>query len=92
MILNNFQKNIIKKYANSLYDTGSAELQIILLTFKINNLKIHLNKYIKDKNNKKNLSILLNKRNKFLIYLKRKKKHIYNVLIIDLNIVDVVEW
>ncbi|WP_259288801.1 30S ribosomal protein S15 [Candidatus Nasuia deltocephalinicola] len=90
MILNNFKKNIIKKYAHNLYDTGSTELQIILLTFKINNLKIHLKKYIKDKNNKKNLSIILSKRNKFLIYLKRKKLYIYNKLTEDLKI-DVVK-
>ncbi|WP_259286499.1 30S ribosomal protein S15 [Candidatus Nasuia deltocephalinicola] len=92
MILNNFKKNIIKKYAHNLYDTGSTELQIILLTFKINNLKIHLNKYNKDKKNKKNLPIFINKRKKFLIYLKRKKFYIYNNLIEDLNIIDVVKW
>ncbi len=92
MILNNFEKNIIKKYSHNLYDTGSTELQIILLTFKINNLKIHLNKYSKDKKNKKNLPIFINKRKKFLIYLKRKKFYIYNNLIKDLNIIDVVKW
>ncbi|WP_259286072.1 30S ribosomal protein S15 [Candidatus Nasuia deltocephalinicola] len=90
MILNNLKKNIIKKYAHNLYDTGSIELQIILLTFKINKLEIHLKKYIKDKNNKKNLSIILNKRDRFLIYLKRKKNYIYNNLIDDLKI-DVVK-
>ncbi len=92
MILNTFKKNIIKKYAHNLYDTGSVELQIILLTFKISNLEIHLNKYSKDKNNKKNFSIFINKRKKFLIYLKRKKFHIYKNLIKDLNIIDVVKW
>ncbi len=91
MILNKFQKSIIKKYAHNLQDTGSIELQIILLTLKIKNLEIHLNKYIKDKNNKKNLLNFLSKRNKFLIYLKRKKNNIYNSLIEDLNIIDVVK-
>ncbi len=91
MILNNFKKNIIKNYAHNLYDTGSIELQTILLTFKINNLEVHLNKYFKDKNSKKNLSIFINKRKKFLIYLKRKKPYIYNNLIKDLNIIDVVK-
>ncbi|WP_259292777.1 30S ribosomal protein S15 [Candidatus Nasuia deltocephalinicola] len=91
MILNTFKKNIIKKYSHNLYDTGSIELQIILLTFKINNLIIHLNKYSKDKNNKRNLSIFISKRKKFLIYLKRKKKYIYNNLIKDLNLIDVVK-
>lgn len=91
MILSKFQKSIIKKYAHNLQDTGSIELQIILLTLKIKNLEIHLNKYVKDKNNKKNLSNFLSKRNKFLIYLKRKKNNIYNNLIEDLNIIDVVK-
>ncbi|WP_259289711.1 30S ribosomal protein S15 [Candidatus Nasuia deltocephalinicola] len=91
MILNNFQKNIIKKYAHNLRDTGSAELQIILLTLKIKNLEIHLNKYIKDKNNKKNLLNFLSRRNKLLIYLKHKKIDIYNSLIEDLDIIDVVK-
>ncbi|WP_259285939.1 30S ribosomal protein S15 [Candidatus Nasuia deltocephalinicola] len=91
MILNTFKKNIIKKYAHNLYDTGSTELQIILLTFKINNLEIHLNKYNKDKNNKRNLLIFISKRKKFLIYLKSKNINIYNNLIKDLELIDVVK-
>lgn len=91
MILKILKNNIINKYAHSLCDTGSIELQIILLSFKINNLKKHLNKYNKDKNCKKNILNFINKKKKFLTYLKRKKFHIYNNLVSDLKEIDVVK-
>ncbi|RPB01108.1 hypothetical protein L873DRAFT_1788428 [Choiromyces venosus 120613-1] len=56
-------------------DTGSSEVQIAILTVKIRNLARHLElKGPTDKHNKRNLRVLVHKRQKLLKYLKRKEK------------------
>lgn len=53
-------------------DTGSAEVQVAILTTKINVLADNLGK--KDKHNKRNLRLLVHKRQKLLKYLRRKER------------------
>ncbi|KAG0642304.1 hypothetical protein HOY80DRAFT_650539 [Tuber brumale] len=56
-------------------DTGSSEVQVAILTVKIRNLTRHLElKGLTDKHNKRNLALLVHKRQKLLKYLKRKEK------------------
>ncbi|PWW78673.1 hypothetical protein C7212DRAFT_165776, partial [Tuber magnatum] len=56
-------------------DTGSSEVQVAILTVKIRNLARHLElKGPTDKHNKRNLRLLVHKRQKLLKYLKRKEK------------------
>lgn len=86
MIFNEFFKSIIKKYFYNFKDTGSTEIQIILLTLKIEKLKIHLKNNKKDRNSKRSYFNLTNKRLKLLKYLKKKRIKIYFNLISDLNI------
>lgn len=56
-------------------DTGSSEVQVAILTTKIDNLVQHVNKWgNKDKHNKRNLRILVHKRQKLLKYLRGKER------------------
>ncbi len=62
-------------------DTGSSEIQIALLTEKIENLSKHIKQFKKDKHSSVGLLKAVNKRKKLLDYLKRKKVDSYkNVL------------
>ena len=62
-------------------DTGSSEIQIALLTEKIENLSKHIKKFKKDKHSSVGLLKAVNKRKKLLDYLKRNKVESYkNVL------------
>ena len=62
-------------------DTGSSEIQIALLTEKIENLSKHIKKFKKDKHSSVGLLKAVNKRKKLLDYLKRNKVDSYkNVL------------
>ncbi|PYI21266.1 putative ribosomal protein S15 [Aspergillus japonicus CBS 114.51] len=55
-------------------DTGSPEVQVAILTAKIINLSKHLETTNKDKHNKRNLRLLVHKRQKLLRYLRRKER------------------
>ncbi|KAJ5103558.1 hypothetical protein N7532_004087 [Penicillium argentinense] len=55
-------------------DTGSPEVQAAILTVKIMNLSRHLQSSNKDKHNKRNLQILVHKRQKLLQYIRRKER------------------
>ncbi|KAL4809983.1 hypothetical protein BDV18DRAFT_130021 [Aspergillus unguis] len=55
-------------------DTGSPEVQVAILTAKILNLSRHLEGTNKDKHNKRNLRLLVHKRQKLLRYLRRKER------------------
>ncbi len=62
-------------------DTGSSEIQIALLTEKIDNLSKHIKQFKKDKHSSVGLLKAVNKRKKLLDYLKRNKVDSYkNVL------------
>jgi ribosomal protein S15 len=55
-------------------DTGSPEVQVAILTTKILNLSQHLENTNKDKHNKRNLRLLVHKRQKLLRYLRKKER------------------
>ena len=67
-------------------DTGSSEVQIALLTEKIENLSKHMKKSKKDKHSSLGLLKAVNKRKKLLDYLKKKKIDSYKEVISKLNI------
>ena len=67
-------------------DTGSSEVQIALLTEKIENLSKHMKKSKKDKHSSLGLLKAVNKRKKLLDYLKKKKIDSYKEVINKLNI------
>ena len=67
------KKEIIEKYQLNSNDTGSIELQIALLTARINELVDHLKEHKKDNHTRNGLLALVGKRKRFVKYLKRKK-------------------
>ena len=67
-------------------DTGSSEVQIALLTDKIEMLSKHVKQFKKDKHSSVGLLRAVNKRKKLLDYLKKKKFESYKNVISKLNI------
>ena len=67
-------------------DTGSSEIQIALLTEKIDTLSKHVKEFKKDKHSSVGLLRAVNKRKKLLDYLKKNKLESYKNVISKLNI------
>ena len=80
------KKDIINSLAINKSDVGSAEIQIGLLSDKIEKLAIHFKKFKKDKHSTLGLSKSVNKRKKLLNYIKRKKPESYEKIIKQLNL------
>ena len=76
----------VKEFAIHEKDTGSSEVQIALLTEKIENLSKHMKESKKDKHSSLGLLKAVNKRKKLLDYLKKKKLESYKNVISKLNI------
>ena len=76
----------VKEVAIHDKDTGSSEVQIALLTEKIESLSKHMNLFKKDKHSSVGLLKAVNKRKKLLDYLKRNKLESYKDVISKLNI------
>ena len=80
------KKDIINSLAIHKKDVGSAEIQVGLLSDKIEKLAIHFKKFKKDKHSTIGLTKSVNKRKKLLSYLKRKNPESYDKLIKKLNL------
>ena len=76
----------LKEIAIHEKDTGSSEVQVVLLTEKIETLSKHINKFKKDKHSSIGLLKAVNKRKKLLDYLKRKKIDSYKNILTKLNL------
>ena len=79
-------KKKIKELAMHEKDTGSSEIQIALLTEKIENLSEHVNKSKKDKHSSVGLLKAVNRRKKLLDYLKKNKIDSYKNVLTKLNL------
>lgn len=77
---------IIKKYGKSLQDTGTPEVQVALLTARINDLAPHFDKFKKDNHSRVGLLRMVGKRRRLLDYLQEKNVDRYRKLIADLQI------
>lgn len=77
---------IIKDYATKAGDTGSPEVQVALLTNKINMLTDHLKKHKKDNHSRKGLLKMVAKRRRLLNFLERQDEKRYKVLIKKLDL------
>ena len=76
----------IKEVAIHEKDTGSSEIQIALLTDKIENLSQHIKKFKKDKHSSVGLLKAVNRRKKLLDYLKKNKMESYKNVISKFNL------
>ncbi len=72
---------IIGKYAQSEGDTGSPQVQVALLTSRINELTDHFKVHPKDHHSRRGLLKMVSRRRKLLDYLKRRDLDAYKSLI-----------
>jgi small subunit ribosomal protein S15 len=77
---------IIKSYQRSGQDTGSPEVQIALLTTRINELSGHFKQHVKDFHSRRGLLRMVSKRRTLLDYLKRSNVEKYRVVIDQLGL------
>ena len=80
------KQNIFAKHGKGNNDTGTAEGQIALFTFRINHLTEHLKKNRKDFNTERSLVKMVGKRRSLLDYLKKKDINRYRAIIKELGI------
>ena len=86
MLLKDEKQNIIKSCAVHEGDTGSPEVQIAILTTRINQLTEHLKVNKKDHHSRRGLLQMVGKRRKFLNYLMKKDINRYREIIERLGI------
>ncbi len=77
---------IINEYAAHEGDTGSPEVQIALLTFRINNLTEHLKSNKKDHHSRRGLLMMVGQRRNLLAYLQKNDIERYRSIIARLGI------
>lgn len=80
------KKELFKEYGKSEFDTGSAEGQVALFTYRISHLTSHLKDNKKDLSTERSLVRLVGKRRKLLDYLKSKDIERYRAIIKKLNL------
>ena len=84
--MKNNKKNVIESLATNKKDTGSSEIQIGLLTQKIDKLSEHFKKSKKDKHSSLGLLKAVNRRKRLLKYLKNHNVESYNDILSKLNL------
>ena len=72
---------VVKAHARGAADTGSPEVQVALLTARINDLTGHFKAHSKDHHSRRGLLMMVSQRRKLLDYLKRKNVDGYRSLI-----------
>lgn len=85
-VLKEQKKQILAKFKTSDLDTGSSEVQVALLTARINQLTEHFKVHKKDNHGQRGLVLIVNRRRKLLDYLKRTQLPKYEALIKELDI------
>ena len=82
----NEKKEIVEDFGKNNIDTGSTEVQVALLTKKINELSEHFKIHKKDHHSRRGLLGMINNRRKLLKYLKGKNEEGYQELIKKLGL------
>ena len=77
---------VIKDNAREQGDTGSPEVQVAILTDRINTLNDHFKAHHKDNHSRRGLLMMVNKRRSLLDYLKKKDEGRYQALIAKLGL------
>jgi len=80
------KEQIIKKHRTSELDTGSCEVQVALLTGRIQELTLHFKTHKNDTHSQRGLVKMVNRRRKLLSYLKKTSSDRYAKLIQDLGL------
>ena len=77
---------VIKDNARATNDTGSPEVQVAILTDRINTLTEHFKAHHKDNHSRRGLLMMVNKRRSLLDYLRKKDEDRYQALIAKLGL------
>jgi len=85
-LTNEVKKEVIADHKRSANDTGSPEVQVALLTKRINDLTAHFAEHKKDHHSRRGLLRMVNQRRKLLDYVKRKDLTRYQELIKKLGL------
>jgi small subunit ribosomal protein S15 len=80
------KKELVKKYGKHEKDTGSPEVQIAILTARINQLAEHFEKHPKDKHSRTGLIKMIGKRRRLLRYLERTNYESYKRILEELDL------
>ena len=80
------KKTLISKFATNKKDTGSSEVQIAVLSKRIQNLTEHFKNHKHDSHSKRGLLAMVNRRKKLLKYLSKRDNLKYKTIIKELNI------
>ncbi|WP_018150398.1 30S ribosomal protein S15 [Leeia oryzae] len=75
------KSDVVKQYQRKEGDTGSSEVQVALLTARINDLTGHFKEHKKDHHSRRGLLRMVSRRRKLLDYLKRTDLDLYRSLI-----------
>ena len=86
MISKEMKSQIIEKYKREEKDTGSPEVQIALLTERINELTEHLKVHVKDNHSRRGLLKMVGKRRNLLNYLAKKDVQRYRDIVEKLGL------
>ena len=77
---------LVKRFGKDEHDTGAAEVQIAMLTSRINHLTEHLRTHRHDHQSRRGLLMLVGRRRRFLNYLQKKNLEGYRALIRELGL------
>jgi small subunit ribosomal protein S15 len=80
------KEKLIKEYATKAGDTGSPEVQVAILTTRINALTDHFKTHVKDNHSRRGLLKMVSQRRKLLDYVKTRDEPRYQALISRLGI------
>ena len=80
------KQELIEKFGDSPADTGKAEVQVALLTARINDLTAHLRVHAKDHHSRRGLLMLVGRRRRFLNYLQRTDLERYRAVLRELGL------
>ena len=80
------KQELVEKFGENPQDTGKAEVQIAMLTERINQLTEHLRSHSKDHHSRRGLLMLVGRRRRFLNYLQRTDLERYRALVRELGL------
>ena len=86
MLTNQDRADVVAKFQRAANDTGSPEVQVALLTARINDLQPHFKAHKADHHSRRGLIRMVNSRRTLLDYLKRKDADRYTALINELGL------
>ena len=80
------KQELVEKFGDNATDTGKAEVQIALMTERINDLNEHLREHRKDHHSRRGLLMLVGRRRRLLNYLRREDLERYRTVLRELGL------